>query len=112
MLDVFTFSHIKTYLITITFEIFQAREPIPFPIKIDMGDGGTQFWRGDIQSYALLLNYMQYNPFTEQTKLLQYVVERVGSYPTPFPTSHLLLSKISKAYTCIHKEIIREKEER
>jgi hypothetical protein len=55
---------------------------------------------------------MQYNPFTEQTKLLQYVVERVGSYPTPFPTSHLLLSKISKAYTCIHKEIIREKEER
>jgi hypothetical protein len=43
MLDVFTFSHIKTYLITITFEIFQAREPIPFPIKIDMGDGGTQF---------------------------------------------------------------------
>jgi hypothetical protein len=26
MLDVFTFSHIKTYLIIITFEIFQARE--------------------------------------------------------------------------------------
>jgi hypothetical protein len=55
---------------------------------------------------------MKYNPYTEQTKLLQYVVERVGSYPTPFSIFHPLLSKISKAYTCIHKEIIREKEGR